>query len=89
MSEPMSDRELHERVADALAALRFYRTYFSSTGVGGDRFKEIVTTLYDDGKRRNEKFGETKSSSWKWRLQSRRDMQPEMPRRCRWDLGLL
>jgi hypothetical protein len=56
MAEPMSDRELHERVADALAALRFYRTYFSSTGVGGDRFKEIVTTLYDDGKRRNEKF---------------------------------
>jgi hypothetical protein len=37
MAERLSDRELHERVADALAALRFYRTYYSSAGVGADR----------------------------------------------------
>ena len=56
MAEPLNDREKHERVADALAALRFYRTYSSSPGIGAEKLKEIVTILYNDGKQRNDNF---------------------------------
>jgi hypothetical protein len=56
MAERMDDREMHERVADALAAIRFYRQYSGSGGIFPERFKEIIEILYGIGQSRNEKF---------------------------------
>ena len=52
----MTEREEHELIADALAAIRFYRRCHGSGGPSAERLREITQTLRDAGTNGNSRL---------------------------------
>ena len=52
----MTDREQHDLITEALAAIRFYRRHYASTGIAAERLGEVVQILRDTGEQQKSRL---------------------------------